>query len=197
MRTNRSSGVRLGSVRLSELAITGAALALIASCSSGNSAGTAANQSAAGAATGTAASSAGSSAAVVQTTSGTLGTFLTDGTGRTLYLWTADNSGPSTCYDSCATAWPPLLTNGAPTASSGVDASKLGTTSRKDGTKQVTYNGNPLYYFIQDKAAGDTAGQGSNGFGAKWWVVSSDGSAITGSGGGGGASSSAGNGYTY
>ncbi len=59
--------------------------------------------------------------------------------------------------------WPPLLTTGAPTAGSGVTASMLGTTKRTDGTTQVTYNGWPLYYYVSDKAAGDTTGENVQG----------------------------------
>jgi predicted lipoprotein with Yx(FWY)xxD motif len=184
MRTKRFGG----------LAIAAAALALLAACSSsGNSTGSASAPTVAANQSGSGASA--SSAAMVKTTSGSLGTFLTDGAGRTLYLWVADKAGPSTCYDACAQAWPPLLTNGAPAAGNGVDASKLGTTDRKDGTKQVTYNGNPLYYYFGDSAAGDTTGQGSDNFGAKWWAVAPSGAAITGSGGG--QSSSSSSGYNY
>jgi hypothetical protein len=60
-------------------------------------------------------------------------------------------------------------------------AAELGTTKRSDGSMQVTYNGHPLYYYEGDTAAGQTTGQGSNGFGAKWWLVTPSGSAITGS----------------
>jgi predicted lipoprotein with Yx(FWY)xxD motif len=183
MRTKRFGG----------LAIAAAALALLAACSSSKNNGSASAPTVAANPSGGGASA--SSAAMVKTTSGSLGTYLTDGAGRTLYLWVADKAGPSTCYDACAHAWPPLITTGAPTAGSGVDASKLGTTDRKDGAKQVTYNGNPLYYYFGDSKAGDTTGQGSDGFGAKWWVVTPSGTAITGSGGGTTTSSSSG--YTY
>ncbi len=98
----------------------------------------------------------------------TLGSILVDSKGMTLYLFTNDTPNTSTCYTACATAWPPLLTNGTPTAGTGVDASMLGTTARTDGTTQVTYNGWPLYYFQSDKAAGDTTGENVQGI---WFVV--------------------------
>jgi predicted lipoprotein with Yx(FWY)xxD motif len=98
-----------------------------------------------------------------------LGSFLVDDKGMTLYLFTKDTPNTSNCYDKCATAWPPLLTTGAPAAGEGVDASKLGTTNRTDGTVQVTYNGWPLYYYEKDKAAGDVIGQDVGGV---WYVVS-------------------------
>jgi predicted lipoprotein with Yx(FWY)xxD motif len=107
-----------------------------------------------------------------------LGQILVDGKGITLYLFVADTGTTSTCYTSCATIWPPVLTTGAPQAGAGADAMLLGTTTRTDGKVEVTYAGHPLYYFVQDKAAGDTTGQGVNGFGGLWWVVSPSGAAI-------------------
>jgi predicted lipoprotein with Yx(FWY)xxD motif len=97
-----------------------------------------------------------------------LGSFLVDSKGMTLYLFTQDTPNTSTCYASCATAWPPLLTSGAPTAGAGVTASLLGTTKRTDGTTQVTYNGWPLYYWRNDKVAGDTTGENVQNV---WFVV--------------------------
>ena len=104
-----------------------------------------------------------------------LGSFLVDDKGMTLYLFTNDTPNTSSCYDKCATYWPPLLTSGSAVAGSGVDASKFGTTTRKDGTTQVTYNGWPLYYFAKDKQAGDVTGQGVTN---NWYVVSPTGDAI-------------------
>jgi len=97
-----------------------------------------------------------------------LGSFLVDSKGMTLYLYTTDTPNTSNCYGPCATAWPPLLTNGAPIAGSGVTGSLLGTTTRTDGTTQVTYNGWPLYYFQTDKVAGDTTGENVQGV---WFVI--------------------------
>lgn len=97
-----------------------------------------------------------------------LGSFLVDSKGMTLYLFTQDTPNTSNCYSSCAALWPPLLTNGAPTAGTGVTASMLGTTKRTDGTVQVTYNGWPLYYYVTDKAAGDTTGENVQGV---WFVI--------------------------
>ena len=121
--------------------------------------------------------STGSKVAVA--TNAKLGQILVDAKGMTLYLFVADTGTASTCYTSCASIWPPLLTDGAPQAGTGADASKLGTTNRTDGKVEVTYAGHPLYYFVQDKAPGDTKGQGINGFGGLWWVVSPSGAAIT------------------
>jgi predicted lipoprotein with Yx(FWY)xxD motif len=104
-----------------------------------------------------------------------LGSFLADGDGRTLYLFTKDTANTTVCYDECAAAWPPLLTLGEPTLNAGVTAEVIGTTERNDGTTQLTYNGWPLYYFAKDEAPGDTTGQA---VGDVWWVVSGEGNPI-------------------
>ncbi|WP_028060282.1 COG4315 family predicted lipoprotein [Candidatus Solirubrobacter pratensis] len=120
------------------------------------------------------------STATVKTRHGQLGTFLVGPNGRTLYLFEKDKTKKSTCSGACAKAWPPLLTTGKPKASGSAKASLLGTTKRSDGTTQVTYKGHPLYYFIQDTKAGQTKGQGIDGFGAEWYVLSPSGKKIEG-----------------
>jgi predicted lipoprotein with Yx(FWY)xxD motif len=100
-----------------------------------------------------------------------LGTFLTDASGRTLYVFLKDNNGPSVCYGGCAVAWPPLLTSGMPVAGEGVQQGLLGTTTRTDGATQVTYNGWPLYYWFRDSAPGDMKGQWVNNL---WFVIAPD-----------------------
>jgi predicted lipoprotein with Yx(FWY)xxD motif len=109
--------------------------------------------------------------------SASLGSMLVDSKGMTLYIFTQDSPNTSSCYGSCASYWPPLLTNGAPLAGAGVTAGMLGTTKRTDGSMQVTYNGWPLYYFIKDKAAGDTTGQNVQG---SWFVINPSGNSVTG-----------------
>jgi predicted lipoprotein with Yx(FWY)xxD motif len=116
--------------------------------------------------------------ATVNTRHGKLGTFLVGPNGRTLYLFEKDKTTKSTCYDACATAWPPLLTSGKPKAAGSTKSALLGTTKRKDGKMQVTYKGHPLYYFIQDKKAGDTKGQNVDAFGAEWYVLGTNGKKI-------------------
>lgn len=105
--------------------------------------------------------------------------FLVDGKGMTLYLFTKDSPGTSTCAGSCATSWPPLLTNGTPVAGTGVDASKFGTFKHADGTTQVTYNGWPLYYFAKDQQPGDTTG---DGVGSVWYLITPNGDKAVSSG---------------
>jgi predicted lipoprotein with Yx(FWY)xxD motif len=111
-------------------------------------------------------------------TNAKLGQILVDGKGMTVYLFVADTGTSSTCYSSCAQIWPPVLTTGAPQAGTGATASLLGTTTRTDGKVEVTYAGHPLYYFVQDKQPGDTTGQGVNGFGGLWWVLTPSGAAM-------------------
>jgi predicted lipoprotein with Yx(FWY)xxD motif len=103
------------------------------------------------------------------------GTYLTDGSGRTLYMWEADRHGTSTCYDACAVDWPPVTVTGKVTNGPGVDADLIGHSPRKDGTAQVTYGGWPLYYFKPDVRPGDLSGQGNTGYGAVWWVIAPNG----------------------
>ena len=109
------------------------------------------------------------------------GQVLVDGQGRALYLFAADKTTDSTCYDACATAWPPMLADkGTPVgAMHGATGSLTGTTTRKDGTLQVTYNGHPLYYFSGDKNPGEITCQAVVNFGAAWYVVDPNGNAIT------------------
>lgn len=120
----------------------------------------------------------GSSTVSLKTATGDPGTFLVDSQGRALYLWEADKGDTSMCSGACAQGWPPLTTDSAPKAGAGVKASLLGTTKRSDGTTQVTYGGHPLYHFAGDSGAGQTNGQGNDGFGADWWVVAPTGKAI-------------------
>jgi predicted lipoprotein with Yx(FWY)xxD motif len=109
--------------------------------------------------------------AAVGVTHTSLGTFIVDANGRTLYLFEHDRGTTSRCYGKCATFWPPYLTSGKPTARAGVKRSLLGTTRRKDGKLQVTYAGHPLYRFKQDTKAGLAKGEGLDFFGGEWYVV--------------------------
>jgi predicted lipoprotein with Yx(FWY)xxD motif len=147
----------------------------LAACSGGStgSAGSSGNGAPAPAAAGQAGGQAGGQAAnsqpvAVGATQSALGTILTDTEGRTLYAFTNDKGGTSSCAGQCIATWPALAGVSAPKAAGGIDASLLGTTARAEGTMQATYNKWPLYYYAGDVAKGDTGGQGVNGV---WFVV--------------------------
>ena len=157
---------------------------LVAACSSGSSSSSAAAPAAPASSAAAPASSAGGASAsggatVITTASSSAGTFLTNGSGRAVYLWVKDTGDASTCTGACAGAWPPVTATGTVTAAGSAKASDLGTITRSDGTKQVTYDGHPLYYFSGDSGPGTASGQGSDGFGAKWWLVAPSGSDVT------------------
>jgi predicted lipoprotein with Yx(FWY)xxD motif len=156
---------------------------LVAACSSGSSSSAAAPAAPASSAAAPASSAGGASASgggtVITTASSSAGTFLTNGSGRAVYLWVKDTGDASTCTGACAGAWPPVTATGTVTAAGSAKASDLGTITRSDGTKQVTYDGHPLYYFAGDSGPGTATGQGSDSFGAKWWLVAPTGSDIT------------------
>jgi predicted lipoprotein with Yx(FWY)xxD motif len=108
-----------------------------------------------------------------------LGKVLVSSRGRTVYLFQKDTGTQSQCTDACAANWPPLPAKGTPKAGSGAKTSLLGTTTRPDGTMQVTYNGHPVYMFQGDRKAGNTNGQGIDAFGAHWYVLNASGNAVT------------------
>ena len=129
----------------------------------------------------------------VKVANSSLGSILVNSQGRTLYLFKADVGASSACSGACAKAWPPLLATGTPTAGTGLTASKLGTITRSNGSRQVTYNGHPLYLFIKDKKPGDVTGQGVTAFGAAWFALTPSGNqastTASSSGGSGGSGS--------
>ena len=103
------------------------------------------------------------------------GPVLVDAKGFTVYDFHKDKGTTSSCYGACAQGWPPVLTEGNPTAGEGAMASKLGTTKRKDGTTQVTYAGHPLYTFVEDKKPGEANGNDTSAFGAQWYALHASG----------------------
>ena len=163
----QARNIRRGSLAASGLA---ALTLVLAACGGGTSAYGAGGYGAPSATPSTAAET----AATVDLPTVSLGQIPADAQGRTLYLFEAEQPGKSNCEGPCATAWPPLLSTGAPQAAMGASASLIGTTTRGDGTTQVTYAGHPLYYFVGDKAPGDTTGQDIDQFGAKWYVLAKD-----------------------
>jgi predicted lipoprotein with Yx(FWY)xxD motif len=160
------------------VAVLAAAAALVvAGCgSSGNSSSNSSGGAYGGSsATTTAPASTGSAGAAtvsVGSASG-VGQVLVDSNGMTLYYFKKDvqGNGKSTCYGSCASVWPPQTTSGAPKASGGAEASKLGAIKRTDGTMQVTYAGWPLYTYAADTKPGDAKGTDIKSFGASWYPL--------------------------
>lgn len=108
----------------------------------------------------------------------TLGAYLVDADGRSLYMFEDDPRGTSTCYDACADAWPPFTTEAGVSAGTRVDETELDTTERRGGQTQVTYAGNPLYYFARDREAGDIDGHRTESFGGEWYLVSPEGEKV-------------------
>jgi predicted lipoprotein with Yx(FWY)xxD motif len=165
-------------IRPFALAISAAALVVVTACGSSTTTPSASpTTTSPPSASPTAAAPTGPATVVVSTTK--LGKVLTDSRNFALYKFDPDDKTPgvSVCYETnqCAAHWPPLLTLGAPKADAGANAAMLGTTTRKDGTTQVTYNKMPLYFYAQDKAAGDVNGQAVKNI---WWLVAADGTVI-------------------
>jgi predicted lipoprotein with Yx(FWY)xxD motif len=105
------------------------------------------------------------------------GSILFDSQRRAIYLFDRETSETSECYGACAEAWPPVLTDGEPEAGDGVDAKLLGTTGRDGGSTQVTYDGQPLYYYVDDPP-GEVLCQNVEEFGGLWLVVEPSGEAV-------------------
>lgn len=102
-------------------------------------------------------------------TSPAAGNILVDDRGMTLYRYTPDQPNVSTCYAACAADWPPVVVDAVPAVQDPALSAGLGLASRDDGTQQLTFNGSPLYYFVDDVQPGDATGQASGGV---WFVVS-------------------------
>jgi predicted lipoprotein with Yx(FWY)xxD motif len=166
-----------------------AAALVLAGCSSGSGGGTAAGG---GASTSAAAASSSSATSVikVETHTGPMGTFLTDGSGKALYMFASDTSSKSNCTGACASYWPALTTKGKASAAGTAKGSDLASIKRSDGAVQVSYAGHPLYRFALDGKAGDTNGEGRTDFGGHWWLLAPSGKPITTSAGSGSSSSS-------
>ena len=102
------------------------------------------------------------------------GDMLFDAREQAIYIFEKDPKGESACYDECAEAWPPVFTDGDPVAGKGVDAELLGTTERRDGRLQVTYAGQPLYFYAHE-GPGQVLCHNVDLNGGLWWVVGPDG----------------------
>jgi predicted lipoprotein with Yx(FWY)xxD motif len=187
------------------LGAAAAVAALLAGCgsssSSSSSSSTAASTPASTASTQSPAASTSTTAAsgsgvAIESKHAKLGTILAAGPKKlTVYMFEADKGTTSSCSGACAKVWPPVTTSGAPTAAGGAVSADLGTTKRSDGTEQVTYKGHPLYFYDDDKDAGDAYGQGSKAFGASWYVLKPSGAKIDEDSGDGKGGASGGSGY--
>jgi predicted lipoprotein with Yx(FWY)xxD motif len=105
------------------------------------------------------------------------GPMLFDGSNRALYAFTRDSRGRSACYGACATAWPPYIVSGKLRPGKGTARSLFGTTRRRDGRRQLTYAGRPLYYYVHDPV-GQVLCQNVFEFGGLWLVVRGSGKLV-------------------
>ena len=167
---------------LTLVATFAAAAAVLSACASSSGSSSTSSTTAAAAAPSSAASSAAGSAAAtgsISTASGTLGSYLVDGSGKSIYILTSDKpGGASACTTSCLKFWPPVAAPSPLPSISGVSA-KFGTFTAADGSSELTINGYPAYTFAKDTGPGMTAGQGVASFGGTWWLVQPSGSWIT------------------
>lgn len=109
---------------------------------------------------------------------GDLGEIIVDSSGRTVYGFSGDPRNEPTCYGECADTWMPLLSDSDPAGGIGIDVASAGTTPRRDGEKQVTYKGIPLYRYAGDKLDIDAKGQGLDMFGGEWRVLTKAGTPL-------------------
>ena len=123
------------------------------------------------------------------------GTILVDSSGHTLYMLTTDSPTSPACTASCLNIWLPLRSTAAPKAGSGVSPSLLGTVTRSDGTRQVSYNGHLLYTFSEDSAKGQVNGERISSFGGTWYVLNAAGTPVTAPVSSSTTTTSGGNGY--
>ena len=168
---------------------TAAAIVLLAACGSSGGGGTNTSAPAGGS---------GSTSVVVKVAKTGAGSVLTNAAGFTLYTFQADKGTTSTCYGACAQFWPPVIGTAHMAAGQNISG-HFGTTTRKDGKVQVTYNGHPLYTYAGDTAPGQTAGNGINQDGGIWNVIttSASGAGAASSPSAAPSSGSGGGGYGY
>jgi predicted lipoprotein with Yx(FWY)xxD motif len=174
-------------IKLATIASIAAAALVVAGCGSSKSSSSSSSASKPASST--------SSGPKVSATKSSLGMIVVDGQGRTLYLFAKDTGKKSNCSGACATYWPPFTASSKPAIGGGVSSGALTLIKRSDGTKQVAFDGHPLYYYKGDQSAGQVNGQGLSNFGAKWYAVTPAGSQASGSATSGGSSSSRSGGY--
>ena len=172
---------------------TAAAIVMLAACGASSGGGT--NTSAPAGGSGSAAAS---SSVIVKVKKTDAGTVLTNAAGFTLYTFQADKGTTSTCYGACAQFWPPVIGTAHMAAGQNISG-HFGTTTRKDGKVQVTFDGHPLYTYAGDTQPGQTSGNGINQSGGIWNVIttSASGAGAAASPSAASSSGSGGGGYGY
>jgi predicted lipoprotein with Yx(FWY)xxD motif len=113
----------------------------------------------------------------VKTVRSSYGTIMADGRAQAVYVFGREHRGRSECYGACARAWPPVIAHGRLAAGRGARSGLLGTTRRRDGRRQLTYRGRPLYYYVGD-SPGRVLCQNVREFGGLWTVVGPDGTPV-------------------
>lgn len=177
---------------------TAAAIVMLAACGSSGGGGTNTSGPAGGSGSSSSAAAAGSSSVIVKIKKTDAGTVLTNAAGFTLYTFQADKGTTSVCYGACAQFWPPVIGTAHMAAGQNISG-HFGTTTRKDGKTQVTYDGHPLYTYAGDTQPGQTSGNGINQDGGIWNVIttSASGGAAGSSPSSAPSSGSGGGGYGY
>jgi predicted lipoprotein with Yx(FWY)xxD motif len=158
-----------------------AAIVMLAACGGGSGGGTNTSAPAGGSGSSAAAPASGSNSVIVKVAKTGAGTVLTNAAGFTLYTFQADKGTTSTCYGACAQFWPPVIGTAHMAAGQNING-HFGTTTRKDGKTQVTYDGHPLYTYAGDTQPGQTAGNGINQDGGIWNVITTSASGAAGTG---------------
>jgi predicted lipoprotein with Yx(FWY)xxD motif len=162
---------------------TAAAIVMLAACGGSSGGGTNTSAPAGGSGGSSSSAPAASSSVIVKIKKTGAGNVLTNAAGFTLYTFQADKGSTSTCYGACAQFWPPVIGTAHLAAGQNING-HFGTTTRKDGKTQVTYDGHPLYTYAGDTQPGQTSGNGINQDGGIWNVIT------TAAGGGAGAGAS-------
>ena len=174
----------------SRIVIAALALAALASFATGCG-GSSSGSSSSGSTAASGSEGSGATATVSTAEAPGLGIVLVDSEGFTVYGFARDRGAESSCYGACARAWPPVIAKGKPAAAEGAMSAQLGTTERKDGMRQVTYAGHPLYTFVDDRGPGEANGDGSTAFGGEWNALEESGAPTVASAGEGESSAPA------
>jgi predicted lipoprotein with Yx(FWY)xxD motif len=154
------------------MAVAAASLLTLSAC--GSSSTTASPPS-----SGTNANAAAHAATGLHVADTSLGKVLADAAGRTVYMFSPDSSGTSTCNSTCLQYWPPV----APGKADSTVTGKVAATATTTGGKIATVAGWPVYTFSQDQAPGDVKGEGFSDFGGVWYAVSPSGEPVKSAGG--------------